>query len=91
MTSTPSAQNLISPTPSCLAVMMFAVICSMSGCSSEPVAEVDGGAAVIADGGATAGVTYADVAPVFERYCVSCHSPGGVGPMELTTYEGAKA
>ena len=35
-----------------------------------------------------ADVTYAkDIAPVIERYCVACHSPGQAGPMSLTGYE----
>ena len=31
-------------------------------------------------------VTYADVAPLFERHCVECHRPGRVAPFSLTTY-----
>lgn len=35
-----------------------------------------------------AAVTYAgDVAEIINQNCVSCHRPGGVGPMSLTTYE----
>src|SRR6185295_7225537 len=34
-------------------------------------------------------VTYADVAPLLERYCVNCHRPGEAGPMSLTTYDDA--
>ena len=30
---------------------------------------------------------YADVLPVLEKRCISCHSPGGVGPMSLVSYE----
>ena len=37
---------------------------------------------------AAADVTYAkDVAPIIQRYCVMCHSPGQAGPMSLQTYE----
>lgn len=33
-------------------------------------------------------VTYAkDVAPIIDRYCVSCHQPGQAGPMALQTHE----
>lgn len=33
-------------------------------------------------------VTYAaDVAPLVERYCVSCHRPGEAGPMSLVSYD----
>jgi peroxiredoxin len=34
-------------------------------------------------------VTYADVAPILERYCVTCHRPGEAGPMSLLTYDDA--
>lgn len=31
--------------------------------------------------------TYADsIAPILESHCVSCHQPGQIGPMSLTTY-----
>jgi mono/diheme cytochrome c family protein len=36
-------------------------------------------------------VSYArDVAPIFQAKCVVCHQPGGLGPMQLTTYEQIK-
>lgn len=28
-----------------------------------------------------------DVAPILQRSCQSCHSPGGIGPMSLMTYD----
>src|SRR5207248_10300433 len=28
-----------------------------------------------------------DIAPILQRSCVSCHNPGGIGPMPLVTYE----
>jgi peroxiredoxin len=35
-----------------------------------------------------AGTTYAEhIAPIMQKYCVRCHSPGQAGPMSLTTYE----
>ncbi len=38
-----------------------------------------------------ADVTYAkDVAPIILSNCVVCHRPGGIGPMELLTYEDAR-
>jgi hypothetical protein len=38
-----------------------------------------------------ADVTYAkDVAPIILNNCVVCHRPGGIGPMELLTYEDAR-
>jgi hypothetical protein len=30
--------------------------------------------------------TYADIAPILEKRCVSCHRPGEIGPMPLETY-----
>jgi hypothetical protein len=31
-----------------------------------------------------------DVAPILYRNCTSCHRPGGMGPMSLLTYDGAR-
>jgi hypothetical protein len=37
-------------------------------------------------------ISYAkEVAPIIEEKCVACHQPGGIGPMELTSYEKLKA
>jgi hypothetical protein len=30
---------------------------------------------------------YADIQPLVAQHCVKCHSPGGIGPFPLTTYE----
>jgi mono/diheme cytochrome c family protein len=39
----------------------------------------------------TAEVTYAkDVAPIIQNNCMVCHRPGGIGPMDLLTYEDAR-
>ena len=36
-------------------------------------------------------ISYAhDVAPILAGKCVSCHQPGGIGPMALTSYEQVK-
>lgn len=32
-----------------------------------------------------------DVAPIVQSKCVSCHQPGGIGPMPLTSYQRIKA
>jgi hypothetical protein len=33
-------------------------------------------------------ISYArDVAPIIEKKCVACHQAGGIGPMQLTSYE----
>ncbi len=40
---------------------------------------------------ALAKISYAhDVAPIIGDKCVSCHQPGGIGPMALTSYEQVK-
>jgi hypothetical protein len=36
-------------------------------------------------------VTWREVAPLFDRYCNSCHRAGQVGPFDFTTFEGASA
>ncbi|MBM4184644.1 MAG: hypothetical protein FJ207_10610, partial [Gemmatimonadetes bacterium] len=39
----------------------------------------------------TAEVTYAkDVATIIRNNCTVCHRPGGIGPMDLITYEDAR-
>jgi mono/diheme cytochrome c family protein len=41
--------------------------------------------------GNAAEVTYAkDVAPIIQNNCMVCHRPGGIGPMDLLTYEDAR-
>jgi hypothetical protein len=41
--------------------------------------------------GNVAEVTYAkDVAPIIQNNCMVCHRPGGIGPMDLMTYEDAR-
>jgi hypothetical protein len=34
-------------------------------------------------------VRYADVAPIFGKYCTSCHRPNGEGPFALDNYDDA--
>jgi peroxiredoxin len=37
-------------------------------------------------------ISYAkQIAPIVEEKCVACHQPGGIGPMQLTSYEKIKA
>jgi len=31
-----------------------------------------------------------DIAPIFQKSCVSCHEPGSIAPMSLRTYEEAR-
>jgi len=36
-------------------------------------------------------ISYAKtIAPIIEKKCATCHQPGGIGPMELTSYEQVK-
>jgi hypothetical protein len=58
-----------------------------------PAAGVGGGAPIAFPGRAAANakLTYVkDVAPILEARCVACHSKGGIGPMQLTSYEMVK-
>src|SRR5436190_10064231 len=32
-----------------------------------------------------------DIAPIVQEKCVACHQPGGLGPMQLTSYDKVKA
>lgn len=64
----------------------------LSACSgdSEPAKS---SAAVLEDAAAPslAGPTFHDdVAPILHEHCSICHSPGGVGPVELNSYEQVK-
>ena len=34
---------------------------------------------------------YHDAKPIIDAYCNACHSPGDIGPQDLTTYAGVKA
>jgi mono/diheme cytochrome c family protein len=44
-----------------------------------------------ASSGDVAEVTYAkDVAAIIQNNCMVCHRPGGIGPMDLVTYEDAR-
>lgn len=39
----------------------------------------------------TRAVTYSsDVAAIIQQNCIVCHRPGGIGPMDLVTYEDAR-
>src|SRR5262249_37444706 len=33
---------------------------------------------------------YRDIAPILQRHCVECHTPGDIAPMSLKTYEDVK-
>lgn len=38
-------------------------------------------------GNTTSPTYYADVAPIFDTHCISCHTDDSIGPMPLTSYE----
>ena len=40
---------------------------------------------------AHAAPTFADIAPILDKYCVQCHRPGEAGPFSLLSYADAKA
>jgi len=45
-------------------------------------------AAAAAQAGSQEQVTFTkDIAPIFQRSCISCHRPGSIAPMSLLTYE----
>jgi hypothetical protein len=57
---------------------------------STPVGS-DRDGATKGDGAGDTTVTWHGAAkPVLDRYCTTCHQPGGIGPMSLTTYSQAK-
>ena len=59
---------------------------------AAPAAKGELGAPIaFPDRGAGAKLTYVkDVAPILEKNCVACHQEGGIGPMQLTSYEMVK-
>lgn len=68
------------------AALALALLSSTAGCSSK-------GETGAATGGPvdTASVTYYEHAkPILDAKCTSCHTPGGIAPFELETYESAK-
>ncbi len=61
----------------------------VAGQAVSPVVEAAHGGAIAY--AREAPVSYArDVAPIVQAKCVVCHQPGGLGPMQLTTYEQIK-
>lgn len=69
----------------CLASMLGA--CGGDGEAGDPAQSSDGGAGD--SGQSTDELTYCDVEPIVDRYCVRCHSdpPQNDAPMALTTWE----
>lgn len=61
----------------------------------QPVSPADAATPALPRGARPLGdssvVTFArDVAPIIQKNCQLCHSPGGIGPMPLLTYEHAR-
>ena len=49
------------------------------------------GSAAFAQDGADAVPTFSrDIAPILQKSCQDCHNAGGIGPMQLVTYEQAR-
>jgi hypothetical protein len=56
-----------------------------------PAGAMSQGMAIDFPARAQAKLTYVkDVAPILEKRCVACHQQGGIGPMQLTSYEMVK-
>ena len=63
-----------------------------SACAGEAeLTPSDAGANVSTDASVPAVTYHRDIAPIIEGRCVSCHSPGNVGPFDLTGAEQVKA
>ncbi len=64
------------------ALALVAAVAFQSGVAAQ---------ASFASTGNVAEVTYAkDVAAIIQNNCLVCHRPGGIGPMDLVTYEDAR-
>lgn len=67
------------------AALVFIAIRGVTPASAAVVAELPHARHRITD---SVVVTFArDVAPIIQKNCQLCHSPGGIGPMPLLTYE----
>lgn len=66
------------------------VVLGLVGCTSAPGGVEDAGSSTTADSGSSTPVTYyADVRPILAAHCTGCHTPGGIAPIALDTYEAA--
>jgi len=62
-------------------LVLFFSAAAAAGCGGDGAAPA---------GAAASGLTYyADIKPIFDAKCVSCHDDGGIGPFTLTSYERA--
>jgi hypothetical protein len=76
---------------------LFAFV--LAGCDGSPAATGSGGGGAEATGGGggggggpQSGPTYhRDIAPILQKSCQGCHSPGHIAPFSLLTYGEAKA
>src|SRR5262249_19947066 len=64
------------PLPCPLATVISLIACSVS---SPPPA-----------GDPPAPTFHEQIEPIVQRHCVRCHSPGGIAPFALTSYDGVK-
>src|SRR5688572_10972196 len=70
------------------------VFCALLLACSDDSAPAQSSAPVLEDAGAASLVAptfHDDVAPILHEHCSACHSPGGVGPVELRTFEQVKS
>jgi hypothetical protein len=61
-----------------------------AGAPVDAATEGDAGSALAPPTASEHATTYADVAPIFSRACLQCHSPGQIGPFAFETYDKAK-
>jgi hypothetical protein len=61
---------------------VLCLLCLAVACGSDPVPGAP-------DGAGDAPTYYADIKPILDGRCVSCHVPDGIAPFSLVTYEDA--
>lgn len=88
----PDRMRFFQPSSATLA-SSFLLCAALSGCDGGPSASGPGGGGTGGSGGTgpEAGPTFhADIEPILQKSCQSCHSPGSIAPFSLLTYEEAK-
>jgi mono/diheme cytochrome c family protein len=80
----------IAPVLAPIALISGVCISELSRPSAITAAAEQVSAQVSAQASANAGASYAQVAPILESRCASCHNPQGGAPFSLLTYDDAK-
>ncbi|MCA9663896.1 MAG: hypothetical protein KC486_36560, partial [Myxococcales bacterium] len=76
------------PTPALsLAAAALALVAACGGAEGETAGESDAATATGTDTDADGYTWWRDVEPVVRARCVTCHSPGNIGPFSLATHE----